>query len=179
MASILAVVHLLLAAAAGALPPHCQIETVPAAKAACIGLAADEILHAADLTLAGISAGVQGAETQALARFQAELAKLQRSWRAEMEAECGRSGEASEIARQTCRHEAATERHIAIGRTVTEAQARLTGAEALIAPDTVEVFIPLPRHRRARPGALPHLCLEFPISGAGAALGWSRCGSER
>ena len=175
MPCALPIAHFLLLAAASSLPPQCQVETVPAAKAACIGLVAEESLHAADLALAGISTGVQGAEARTLAQFQAALMKLQRAWQTEMEAQCVRTGGSSETARQTCRFEAAAARQISIGRAVAEAEARLSGAEPFLAPDSIEIFIPLPRHRRAGPGALPYLCLDFPISGA--APGWSWCSS--
>lgn len=178
MNAALLIANLLLAAASGAVPPHCQAETLPAARAACIGHSAEAVLHRIDLALAEISAGVQGAQAQTLARFQAELLRLQSGWRVEMEAHCA-AGHAAEALRQRCRYRAALARQSAIDRALTQALARLPGMGALTGPSSVEVFIPLPRHRRTRPGALPYLCLDIPLGPDTAGPSWSRCGGDR
>jgi len=66
----------------------CALETLPEARAACLGAEADRLMMAMGLRLASFGANAYTARAESLAIFTQALTRAQSDWRAATEAAC-------------------------------------------------------------------------------------------
>lgn len=172
----------LIALARAAAADPCAVESLAAARTACLDLAADRVLHGIERDLGRLSAGEHGAEqgasAAALARFGRESVRAQRDWRRAMETACrDESRGAPGTAAAACRLDRARARarRDAIAALIARAYAARGldpppwTATGTAAEQTIDIYVPLkPPVRPGSPGgpALPALELEIPVPGA-------------
>ncbi len=141
LAATLAVLCSALSAGQAGVP--CALETLPGARAACLGAEADRLLTVMDLRLAGFGADAYTAGAATLAAFAGALARVQSDWRAGMEAACRAASDPP-----ACRLAAAEARAARIDAVLAETLAR-HGIAPPPGPPACAVLLDLD-HPRAR-----------------------------
>jgi len=147
--------------------PECAIETLPAARAACLDFAADTRLAAIDAEIERLASGAQGARPEAIREFRSVANARQAAWREAMEAACANAGAATigdaRVAQGECRLAQSRSRLDEIRRLVADALVAQGRGPALpgLTGEDVEIFVPLPRRPPRGPGR-PYLDLSLP-----------------
>lgn len=118
------------AAAPKAQMPDCTIESLPAARAACLELAADGLIAWMDGEIERFGLSAQGASAETLASFLGQARARQARWAAGLAARCAGDGRGNRLAAAECRLAEAEARASRIAALLSEAEDALGAAPA-------------------------------------------------
>lgn len=119
----------------------CLIERLDTARAACLGVIADQWIAKTEGRIAVATIDLQAANAKELKAFERDLEVSQHFWRDRMESAC-RSDDP--VAYQECRLGSALERDGVVRDVLAEARAKMGLRPVIEVPSEIEVLIPLP-----------------------------------